>query len=631
MQYSLRFLFWLSFVLPYTLAAQQKTPQQLTRFFTEQDIERNSGYTPLDSSIDQLEIFHPGFRQHVFQDLGNIGTAAQTLRFGITRQTGFSYAANPYEMYFLSPLHTQYINTKAPYSDLFYAQGSNELLLLKIKHAQNINPRWNIGIDFNRTTSQGFQLKQITSLYNYQFFTSYTSKNLRYMMLASTTWNRGINEENGGILSDSVYESLTGASKVVNTRIEGTPTTGAQTRFKSRDAYLKNYYRFGRAYQDINGKDTFYRFTPTLQLSHTLHAHEISYIFENSGTILDSSLLPNRFYDTGKSTFDSAYFGILRNTFHANWLSGTTTLLKDTVNLRLYALATHELIQVAQPVFTRRFDNVLAEAGAEFYSQTLRKPLLNIRVNSVLSGYNAGDYMLYAEGRLANQYLEGSGRLHVQQFRPDFMMQTFKSNAFIWNNNFDATRVLQTGISLATRTLRNNFYIHYDRYVLNNWVYYGTDVKPTQFTPSIAVNVLQLSKTFRVWRFYLEHYAYLQQSNSDLIRLPEFATLFRYSYRAKFFGMTKFQLGFDIFYRTAYMAQAYNPATRMFHLQDEVRIGNYPVIDPFIAAQVRRANFFVKYEHVNENFLFRTGQYFTPHYPVSQASFRFGLRWRFYD
>jgi hypothetical protein len=631
MHHSLRIVIALCCMLPCSLWAQQKPAQQLTRFFSEQDIDRNSGYTPLDSSIDHLEIFHPGFRQHVFQDLGNIGTASQSLRFGLTRQTGFSYAANPFEMYFLSPLRTQYINTKSPYSDIFYAQGSNELLLLKLKHAQNINPRWNIGIDFNRTTSQGFQLKQITSLYNYQFFTSYTSKNLRYIMLASATWNRGVTEENGGILSDSVYESLTGASKIVNTRIEGTSSTGAQTRFKSRDAYLKNYYRFGRAYTDINEKDTIYRFSPTLQLSHTLHAHEISYIFENSGTVLDSALLPNRFYDTGNSTFDSAYFSKLSNTIHANWLSSTTTLFKDTGNLRLYALATHELVQVAQPVFIRRFDNVLAEAGAEFYSLSLHKPLLAVRINSVLSGYNAGDYMLHAEGRLANRLLESSVRIHMQQFRPDFMMQLFKSNAFIWNNDFDATTVIQTGISVSTRTWRNNFHLHFDRYALTNWVYYDTDVKPKQLAATVAVNVLQLSKTIQLWRFHLEHYAYLQQSNSSSIRLPEFAALFRYSYRAKFFGMTKFQLGFDIFYRTAYLAQGYNPATRMFHLQNEVRVGNYPLIDPFIAAQIKRANIFVKYEHANENFLFRTGQYFTPHYPVSQASFRFGIRWRFYD
>jgi hypothetical protein len=162
-------------------------------------------------------------------------------------------------------------------------------------------------------------------------------------------------------------------------------------------------------------------------------------------------------------------------------------------------------------------------------------------------------------------------------------------------------------------------------------VYYDTDRTPKQRADDVSVNVLSVSKTFQIWRFHLEHYAYLQSASNAIIRLPELSGLARYTYRAKFFGITQFQLGFDVFYRTSYYANAYNPATRMFHLQNEVRVGNYPLFDPFFAAQVKRANFFIKFEHANENFVFRTGQYFTPHYPVSQGSFRFGLRWRFYD
>ena len=85
-----------------------------------------------------------------------------------------------------------------------------------------------------------------------------------------------------------------------------------------------------------------------------------------------------------------------------------------------------------------------------------------------------------------------------------------------------------------------------------------------------------------------------------------------------------------MFYNSAYYGNSYNPATRFFTLQNATRIGNYPVIDPFFNGEIKRVAFFVKYEHVNQDW-FNNGFYYTPHYPISLRSLRFGIRWRFYD
>ena len=133
-----------------------------------------------------------------------------------------------------------------------------------------------------------------------------------------------------------------------------------------------------------------------------------------------------------------------------------------------------------------------------------------------------------------------------------------------------------------------------------------------------------------VARFFFEHELMYQQTNSDIIRLPEFGGMARYYFASKLFKRLKFQIGLSVFYNSAYYANDYNPASRLFYLQNTTRIGNYPVIDPFFIGEVKRASFFFKYEHVNQDLTAR-GFYYTPHYPLTLQSFRMGVRWRFYD
>jgi hypothetical protein len=74
----------------------------------------------------------------------------------------------------------------------------------------------------------------------------------------------------------------------------------------------------------------------------------------------------------------------------------------------------------------------------------------------------------------------------------------------------------------------------------------------------------------------------------------------------------------------------WSPATRMFYIQEQNKIGNYPLINPFVSMQIKRAVLFGIYEHANQNVI-NNGFYNTPHHPISLQSFRMGVRWRFYN
>ncbi len=596
-----------------------------TNVLTEAEIIRNENWKPIDTGFQRMEIFQPAFKKYIlFQDLGNLGSATRPLLFDVNRPIGFQYTYNPYEVYFIKSEESQYHKTKTPYSDLFYAQGSNELIFLQVKHSQNILPRWNVGLAYQRITSQGFLPQQTTSHYNYQFTTAFQSKNKRYTLLANVTWNRGVIDENGGIKNDSTFETLTGPNKVVSTKFNA-----AQSRFKNRAAHVSQYWNFGTPKHEYGATDTLYDFVSRSHIAYTFHAEEMIYVFDNSGYI-DTLLLPHQYYDVGAETYDSAYFGRIQNRLAFNFYNDREAQLKDSIRTFWGAGVSHSLINVAQPVFIRQFHNIIVDGTIE--RQALKNNSLSFALYGAytVSGYNSGDFKQEATIRYRLPFADIKATEMVQQYRPDYTMQLFKSNAFIWNNDFNQTTVTKFGGSITTRTLRHNATVAFNQFAIQNWTYIGTDARPKQLAGTALVSTITLSKTIQLWKFFLEHELIYQQSGSDAIRLPELGGMARYYFASRLFKRLKFQLGFSVFYNTAYYANAYNPASRLFYLQNDTRIGNYPVLDPFFIGEVKRASFFIKYEHVNQDWTAK-GFYYTPHYPLTLQSLRMGIRWRFYD
>ena len=72
------------------------------------------------------------------------------------------------------------------------------------------------------------------------------------------------------------------------------------------------------------------------------------------------------------------------------------------------------------------------------------------------------------------------------------------------------------------------------------------------------------------------------------------------------------------------------PALRSFYLQNEKEIGNYVYMDVYLMLRVKRAVIFLKYQHFNAGWL-GYSYYMTPHYPMADAAFKFGVSWVFYD
>lgn len=601
--------------------AQDTIRQHPLTYYTEDMIDKNQSRAYADSSMNELEIFHPLYRSHViFQDLGNIGTASRNAYFTLNRNIGFTATVNPYENYFLQGKNTKYYNTLVPLTEIFYTQGKQELLFLKVKHAQNILPRWSAGVDFQRLTSEGFLLQQKTGFYNTQINSRYFSKNKRYELLTYVMWNRGYNQENGGIQNDSAFEALSGASKNVNVNLNYSQNT-----FKQRSIFVKQYYKFGQPINRLQTKDTLYDFQSRFQLSHSILAEDINYVFTNEGDSL-STLLPNQYYtNTPNLTYDSLYNGTVTNKINLHFFG----LNKNQKKLYIAAGITHQASMVGQPAFVRSFQNTIFNTQFDLVRNNNNSFSLWSKLAYNLAGFNASDFSHQLWLRYRLSFVDAGIGLLPQKYKPEYQLLKFASNQFIWGNNFKQTQLNQIRFSLLTRKFKHNFVLIATMQQISNYVFVDSTLMPKQSTVVATVNQVSLTKTFQLRKFFFTHKVYWQSSNTYQIPVPEFGGMIRYYFETNFFS-GKLQLGVSGFYNSSYYGMGWSPASRQFYVQQQSKIGNYLVVDPFITLQIKRAVIFVKAEHANQN-LVNEGFYNTPHYPISLRSIRLGVRWRMYN
>ncbi len=603
-----------------------------TYYITEGEIDHNSNFHPIDTSMQREEINNPMYRKWgVFQDLGNVATPGQSLIFNGNRPMDFNLCLNPFETYFKRPEDTKYYNTKLPYSDFTYTQGYNELQQLYAKHSQNISPRWNFGVDYYGVTSKGYYLSQYTNTYHTQVFNRYQSKSGKYDMLLSMNFNYGVLDENGGIRSDSAFEYLTGASKTAEVRLQN-----SETRFKSNSVYLKQYFHFGKTDEIITKDDTTYTFHSRGYFSHTFKAENMSYIFNSVGDT-NRHLLPDFLYDTIFTTvngiktftrFDSLYYGQISNRL-------AYTLYNDTskANERRYLelAISHKYISVSQHEKQNSFNNILLEGKIERQKFVNNSISFQAYGGYFATGYNQNDLRLSVDASYRTALFDLSGGVYNHLFRPDFTSNQFRSYSFIWDNDFLKTNISNWHVAMHTRKFKNNFHFSFNQYLLANWVYYDKSMMPKQSSDVILMQQLEAQKLFKVWRFYFDNRIVYQKTNNDFIRLPELSAILRYYFETPMFkNRVTLQLGTDIFYNTAYYGNAYNPATRSFYIQDEVKIGNYPMINAFASIRLRKAVIYFVYEHINQDWV-NKGFYYTVNSPLPLAGLRTGVRWRIFD
>ena len=304
--------------------------------------------------------------------------------------------------------------------------------------------------------------------------------------------------------------------------------------------------------------------------------------------------------------------------------------------------ASHQYLRWNSNTHGQTKEQNIAERGNNLYiGGNVRIPAFkdwsfNGSATIFLAGYNIGDYDgRFSISRTVNDSL-GSLRnrvevgLMVKAYQPTYLQSRYTSNFFAWDNDFKKTfaNTIFANFTHPKLKLSAQAWVTDTR----QYIYYNEQARPQQAAEGVTVFGVQLTKHFVVGKkWYFDEYLTAQYTTSNILPLPNF--ILRHSMYFKSYVIKKALLlavGFDVFFNTAYKAPNFMPATGQFYLQNQTRVGNYPYIDFFVNAQIKKARIFFKIEHVTSGLLGQTYLQY-PNYPMNDRAFKIGVNWRFFN
>lgn len=610
--------------------------------------------TEMDTSLTHFHQRQLDQKKNIYvQNTGNLGTAYQSYSF-FERNTsvdGFHYL-NGFKDYISDPNSVIFYNTTTPYTLLDYSQWWDNRpkgrTLFHLIHTQNITPYLNFGFDFKYNGSDGRYQYQSGDNSAFSFFMNYEGE--RYSGYFSLSQNKVSHEENGGLRNiDEIHnKDLDPENYIVW-------MTGSKNTIKDFNISYNQKYDLG-SYEEVKQEDGVYEeFNPKVSFMHTI-------TFRNdSKSYIESEANPS--FGTGSTDPKDYYYGYNPTLYLSD--SRTDDYAKERAISNLFQIKFHES-EDRKYSFSKR-----VYGGIDIQKEELPKAelIMTPEGNQSVSGINESEniYNLYVGGEIAREKgtfwnWSTGGRYYVSGYRsqdlmvygnmnkpirtekdtsflmlsgkmsletPNYFVNKYTSNHYVWDNDFKKTYKLSLHAKYEKPSI--HFSVGADMAFINNYIYYGYSVVPKQAESEFSVWSLSLQKDFHMGPLVIENRVIYQKSSSDTyIHLPSF--IFRNS--TYLYGnitpVLEGQFGVDTYITTKYYADKYSPALNQYYLQNDEKIGGYPVCDMFLSLKLKRVRLFMKYAFINQ-MLGDLDYFISPTYPIQPATLSFGASWSFYD
>ena len=593
--------------------------------------------------------------------LGNYGLPFYQINFfdRITDPDKFLYS-NYYPVMYV-PERAVFMNTQVPFSELLWTFGApaqTSEQTFRIRHSQNVNRRFNLGLIYDIIYSLGQYNYQRSEDKNFTFFSSYTGD--KYKMYFSTGVNNITSYENGGITDQTQLGQFVPREVQVNL---GDPNR-ANSVLKNRNILLVQRYTIGGRVAETSDSVAVVEKPGFFGLSGTF-----SHIFaweSNRRSYADNSSLSG-FYDTAfisnTVTFDSLSSRFVKNTLRFDFLTDPSRKFRlgGGFGIRNELFRYGQIIPASDTIFlaaVRKINSTFLQTVDTFLITShitnwnrSNNALVGRLFNNIgdkfrwlatgelfLTGYRAGDFKF--DGEIVKAFDLRKGRASWTVFgsmlnsQPSIWYERWGGNHFQWNNSINKEFRIDLGTDFSFPARKTKIRFNYA--IIDNYTDFDTRALPSQNSGGLSVAALMVKKELRAWKFHLDNDVLIQQSsNTDVLDLP-FVTVRTAAFFEHLFkfestnGRLNIQAGAEAFLHTGYHPYAYMPATGRFYRQDQVLTGNYPFINVFLNLKIQRTRAFVMFDHMNAGMM-GYDYFMVPTYPMNIRMFRYGIAWTFYN
>lgn len=634
------------------------------------------------------------------QSLGQIGKPYQIFYHGFNENMyDLHFWRNPvlgsYNRYALNPeTQVKYFDTRTPYVNVDYLQGSADLQLIGVTVSQNITPFWNSTIFFNRIQSVGVYRNNVTDHSNMYFSSNYRTKNNKYQAFANLTYNKLANEMNGGtprkgidnypIVDGIIYEVPTLYNSAFFKGLSAPNLSGAQSENKVTTFYADHYYHL------IGENDSIERHNKlTFRNTITQEVMKFRFINKNISSSRSTNIIPvypsvpvdsTNLYENYRTSRlriagEASYSLEVGKGYGLNVNGGlryqTLGFSKDTTIVRENATTQYAFGELILPLITlngkvsQRFSDVFKAERTLSLGATLSpipsQPLYrrkgkfeadSVSVPNVPVNKSPDEKEIKPETRSP---LTLNFQYDVRDINPSLFQtwftgdsgNTYSPNPDLVNQTLNhieakakyqfAAPVRKNDTLLANYVSLTGFYSQASRFI-----YYSPRLQPLQAGEGENLRWIGAEAAFRfrfLRKLYIESYTGVQQgsTNSDNDFLKWYARGIPLVY-----GKTSFY--FDT--RKISIAQSLRIGVDVYYNTNYVgqsvdplsgtyfpvnyRVPGYARVDVLAAMKIKGVYLYVKFVHANEGLL-TAGYYTTPFYPMLERTFTLGVYWSFFD
>lgn len=351
----------------------------------------------------------------------------------------------------------------------------------------------------------------------------------------------------------------------------------------------------------------------------------------------------------GDSIYDKTSHLRLQNTFAISMLEGFNKWAKAGVK----AFVTSDLRRFVLPssdsnTATTSYNEHNLSVGGQL-SKTEGKTLhYNVTAETWLLGEDLGQLKIDGAVDLNFPLFGDTVTLAAKGFfhrnNPTFYYRHYHSRHFRWDNTslskelhsrvegLFSYRKTNTTLRVAFDEIQNYTYLAMGYNIADDHSRKGNTMEVRQKGGAITLLTLSLAQNFKLGPLNWENViTYQKSTDNDVLPVPDLNIYTNLYLRFKIAQVLKCDFGADGRYFTKYYAPDYSPALGQYAVQtgdNRVQTGNYPLVNIYANFHLKHTRFFVMMSHVNAGSGNR--QYFlTPHYPLNQRVFRFGLSWNF--
>lgn len=583
-------------------------------------VERDTTFVDTTLSI-QKEYKYNLLRKDIFGLLpfANEGHTYNTLDFNYTRKSAFpSMGFTAKHFNYLEVDDIKYYQVPTPLSDLYFKTVMEQGQSLDAFLTVNTSPNFNFSVAYRGLRSLGKYINNLTSSGNFRATSSYFTKDKRYHINAHFAGQDISNQENGGIVDVSLFES---SEDPYNERERlDVYFRDATSLLKGNRFLVDHNFKLSKSnpnslmiYHQFNHEYKFFEYTqPTV-------SNRFGSAFTNA---INNKTRYNHLYNKLGVGFTTAKYG-----------DAIVYLENNTYNYFYHNVLYDNLGNVLVP---NSLNDRISSFGAN-YHYNLNGIKLYLNFSNSITDQSISNIETIAKYKLNENYsfefkyqkLNSLPNLNYTLYQSDYV-------EYNWYNNFKNEKRNQFQFKANTKWA--NLEVNYS--ILDDYLFfYNTTedienlyVKPFQYDKTINHFSVKANNEIKFWKLALENtILYQNVTQSDkVLNVPQIVTRNSLYFSEHVFKKAMFlQTGITFNYFTEYYMNDYNPLIGEFYVQNQTKVGGFPMLDFFVNAKVKQARLFLKAEHFNSAW---TGYnfYSAPNYPYRDFIVRFGIVWNFF-